>query len=62
MKNELQVFNNGLFGEVRFIELNEKPYAVAKDVAKALGYKDTTNAIKQHCKGGGKTPPTSPTK
>lgn len=23
----------------------------AKDIAAALGYKDTTNAIKQHCRG-----------
>lgn len=25
--------------------------------ANILGYKDTTNALKLHCKGGGKTPP-----
>lgn len=30
---------------------NGEPLFVAKDVATALGYADTTNAIKQHCKG-----------
>nr|DAE62818.1 MAG TPA: hypothetical protein [Caudoviricetes sp.] len=48
--NELMLFNNEEFGEIRGIEIEGKPYVVAKDVAKALGYKDTTNAIKQHCK------------
>lgn len=48
--NELQVFNNDLFGEIRFVEVEGKPYAVAKDVAKALGYSDTDQAIRKHCK------------
>jgi prophage antirepressor-like protein len=30
---------------------NGEPLFVAKDVATALGYADTTNAIKQHCRG-----------
>lgn len=51
MKNELQLFNNEQFGQIRCMEIEGKPYFVAKDVAMALGYKDTTNAIKQHCHG-----------
>ena len=47
---KLQLFISKEFGEIRGMEVNGKPYVVAKDVAKALGYKDTTNAIKQHCK------------
>ena len=47
---ELQLFTNAEFGEIRGMEVDGKPYVVAKDMAKALGYKDTTNAIKQHCK------------
>lgn len=47
---KLQLFINEEFGEIRGMEVNGKPYVVAKDIAKALGYKDTTNAIKQHCK------------
>lgn len=49
--NELMIFNNPEFGEIRTIEENGKVLFCAKDVAEALGYKDTTNAIKQHCKG-----------
>lgn len=33
------------------VDDNGEPLFVAKDVAVALGYKDTTNAIKQHCRG-----------
>lgn len=48
--NELQIFNSGEFGEIRTIEIDGKPYFVGADVAKALGYKDTVNALKQHCR------------
>lgn len=38
--------------EVRVIADNpEKPLWVARDVATALGYKNTSDAIKRHCKG-----------
>ena len=47
--NELQVFNNDLFGEIRFVEVDGKPYAVANDVAKALGYKNPTDAVNTKC-------------
>lgn len=52
-KNSLKLvaFNNELFGEVRTVEIDGKIYFVAKDVAKALGYKRPSDAIKQHCKG-----------
>ena len=49
--NELQIFQNSEFGELGVMEQNGKPYFPAKAAAKILGYKDTTNAIKQHCKG-----------
>lgn len=49
--NELKVFNNENFGQVRMVEFNEKPYFVANDVAKALGYSDCPKAIRTHCKG-----------
>lgn len=48
--NELQLFANEEFGEIRGIEVNGKPYVVASDVAKALGYKRPNDAISQHCK------------
>lgn len=48
---ELQLFNHPNFGNVRVVDVDGKPYFVAADVARCLGYKDTTNATKQHCRG-----------
>lgn len=48
--SNLKIFNNQEFGQVRTLTINDKPYFVAVDIAKALGYKDTTNTIKQHCR------------
>lgn len=49
--NELQIFNSEEFGEVRTVEIDRKPYFVANDVAKALGYKRPADAVTAHCKG-----------
>ena len=49
--NELQIFNNPEFGEIRTIEIEGKPYFVASDVAAALGYANTRKAVSDHCKG-----------
>jgi anti-repressor protein len=32
------------------VKVDDKPYAVASDVAKALGYKNTSDAINKHCR------------
>lgn len=48
--NELQIFKNDMFGEIRTIEIDGKPYFVASDVAKALGYINTSKAISDHCR------------
>lgn len=48
MKNEVQVFQNEEFGEVRTTEVDGEIWFVAKDVAKSLGYSDTSDAIKRH--------------
>lgn len=48
--NELQIFNNSEFGEVRTIEIDGKPYFVANDVARALGYSNPSKATNDHCK------------
>lgn len=47
---ELQIFNNREFGQIRTIELEGKPYFMASDVAKALGYIRPNDAINQHCR------------
>ena len=48
--NELQVFKNNEFGEIRTLEINGKPYFVANDIAKALGYANPSKATNDHCK------------
>lgn len=48
--NELQIFQNSEFGELGVMEQNGKPYFPATACARILGYKDATNAIKQHCR------------
>ncbi|MGX8127420.1 BRO-N domain-containing protein [Clostridioides difficile] len=60
MSNNLQVFKNSDFGEIRAIELNGEHWFVGKDVADTLGYKDTSDALKRHVddedKGVGEIP------
>ena len=53
MENKLQIFKNELFGEVRIIMLDEKPYFVANDILKALGYAEGSwsTTLKRKCKG-----------
>ena len=46
--NELEIFNNPEFGQIRATEINGEPYFVGKDVAEALGYEKPRNAIAQH--------------
>lgn len=43
--NELKIFNNDEFGRIRAVEQNGEPWFVGKDVAEALGYKNTRQAI-----------------
>lgn len=43
-----RIFESEEFGQIRAIFKNGEPWFVAKDVAEALGYKDTVNAIKTH--------------
>lgn len=50
--NDLAIFNNPEFGEIRTLETNDnKVLFCGKDVASALGYKETAKAIREHCKG-----------
>lgn len=52
--NNLQVFKNDQFGEIRTVEIGGEPWFVGKDVAEQLGYKDTVNALKSHVDGDDK--------
>ena len=44
----LQIFENAEFGKIRTVVLDGEPWFVGKDVAAALGYKDTSDALKKH--------------
>ena len=46
--NELQIFKNESFGEVRTIIIDNEPWFVGKDVAEILGYERPDNAIRNH--------------
>lgn len=46
--NELQIFNNEEFGAIRTAEINDSIWFVGKDVANALGYANTKDAIANH--------------
>lgn len=46
--NDIVFFNNKDFGEIRTLYVNDEVWFVGKDVALALGYKDTDQALRQH--------------
>ena len=48
--NEIKIFTNSQFGQIRAVEVEGKPMFVASDVAKALGYAKPNNAINDNCK------------
>lgn len=48
MNNELQIFKNDEFGNVRVVNVAGEPWFVGKDVAEALGYEASRNAITKH--------------
>ena len=45
MMNEIRIFDNPEFGEVRTVMIDGEPWFVGKDVASALGYKNTNQSI-----------------
>lgn len=48
MSNTLTIFNNPEFGKIRALEIKGAPWFVGKDVAQALGYGDTDQALRKH--------------
>ncbi|MCM1507389.1 MAG: Rha family transcriptional regulator [Ruminococcus flavefaciens] len=53
LDNKIQTFRHEEFGKIRTIEIDGATWFCGRDVAKALGYKDTVNALKAHCKKRG---------
>lgn len=54
MENKMEIFQNEQFGEVRTICADDKVLFCASDVAKTLGYTNTSKAIGDHCRWGTK--------
>lgn len=46
--NDLMIFKNPEFGEIRTVELAGEPWLVGKDVAEALGYSNPRDALDRH--------------
>ena len=50
MNNNIQIFKNSDFGEIRTLEENGAVLFCGSDVAKALGYARPNDAVTQHCR------------
>jgi len=48
---QVMLFENQEFGQLRMIFIEGKQYFMANDVAKALGYSVPKDAVARHCKG-----------
>lgn len=46
--NELQIFNNAMFGNVRVLLQGDEPWFVAKDIADTLGYQNGSRDVNRH--------------
>lgn len=48
--NDIQIFNNPEFGEIRTVLIDGEPWFVGRDIAKSLGYVKPEDAVKTHCR------------
>lgn len=46
--NDMKIFNNPDFGDIRTVERDGEPWFVGKDIARALGYSNPSKAIHTH--------------
>ena len=53
--NELQIFNSEEFGDIRTVTIDNEPWFVGKDVAEALGYGNSRDALAAHIDDEDKT-------
>ena len=61
MNNEIQIFKNEQFGEIRTAGTADEPMFCAADICRALGYTNGPKAIKDHCDEGDITKRYTPT-
>ena len=48
MNNEIQIFNYEGFGDIRTVMMDNEPWFVGRDVARALGYTNSSKALADH--------------
>lgn len=48
MMNDIQIFNNPEFGDIRTVVIDNEPWFVGKDVADILGYQNGSRDINRH--------------
>ena len=48
MNNQLQIFNNQEFGQIRTLFLENEGWLVGKDITDILGYSNSSDALKNH--------------
>jgi prophage antirepressor-like protein len=53
--NKLQIFNSEEFGDIRTVTIENEPWFVGKDVAEALGYGNSRDALAAHIDDEDKT-------
>ena len=46
--NELEIFKNEEFGEIRTVVIENEPWFVGKDVTEILGYQNASKALNDH--------------
>ena len=46
--NNLQVFKNDQFGEIRTVEINGEPWFIGKEIADKLGYQNGSRDVNRH--------------
>lgn len=46
--NDVKIFSNSEFGEIRTVTIDNEPWFVGKDMAEALGYSNARDAIGKH--------------
>ena len=46
--NDLQIFNNDEFGEIRTVVIDKEPWFVARDITERLGYQNGRDALYKH--------------
>lgn len=52
MQNEVQIFSNSEFGEIRTVMIDNEPWFVGNDIANSLGYTRGRNAMSSHVDEG----------